>query len=542
MSDMPQLAEITEDIVDLKGEVPKLELEQLDEAPITLMPKQDEFIFSTAQFATYGGGVGNGKSFAAIIKVYNYCMAYPGSYFLVGRRHATDLRDSTLIDWMQMMRGFGKYNGPAANPANAFIFPNGSQVIFRHLDDLNSLTNMNLSGFWIEQAEEVPEDAFNYLVGRCRRRRSLTGYPIDYRPKIITFNPNGHDWIWRLFDQKRDGDGKPLEDPKDYHLITATTYENRANLPEDYLKGLESRPADWKKRFVEGSFDTKAGRIFEEFVRELHIVPFAQQFEIPEGWERFRSIDHGQNNPTSCHWYAVDFDGNIWVYKEYYKPSASVSVHTRNILDMSLVMGPGGLKPEPISYTVIDPSTHGKTREKDGYTYSVADEYFDAGISTVRGQNSVEAGINRVKEYLKINPTRWHPFKKELDGTPLLGSPRIFIFEKCEKLIEELPEYQWQQIKYGAMANEKEAPVKKFDHAVDDLRYAIMSRPISPSEAQSIDPNVWRDPIRLALYAKSIGRTKDDLIVERSGAQSGIRHSTSGISHSDSGISHQRGL
>ena len=225
---------------------------------------------------------------------------------------------------------------------------------------------MNLSGFWIEQAEETPEQAFDYLVGRCRRQRSLTGYPITYRPKIITFNPNGHDWIWRLFDQKKDGDGKKIERPEEYDLVVATTLENQENLPADYIKALLGRPEEYRKRFVEGSFDSKAGRIFDEFSRDLHVVPFDKCFPIPDTWEKFRAIDHGQNNPTACLWLAVDFDGNIWVYKEYYKPSATVSTHVRNIIDTSREMTPAGPRAEEFMYTVIDPSTHAKTREKDG--------------------------------------------------------------------------------------------------------------------------------------------------------------------------------
>lgn len=527
-----------------------LEQGALEETPINLMPKQAQFITSEAEFNAYGGGVGNGKSLSGIIKTYMHCESQPGAFFLVGRRHATDLRDSTLKDFLQLMRGYGRYR-PGDN---TFEFPNGSQVIFRHVDDLQSLTNMNLSGFWVDQAEEVSEETFDYLVGRCRRQKGLTGGPITKRPKFVTFNPNGHDWIWRLFNEHLDADGRQLSEPENYFLVTATTYENRDNLPEDYLKALEQRPLEWKKRFVEGSFDTKAGRIFDEWNALVHVIPPEKYFPIPQMYERFRAIDHGQNNPTACEWNAVDFDNNIFVYQEYYQPNATVSQHVKRIKEMSKVMTPSGPATDDYLYTVIDPSTHAKTREKDGWRFSVADEYLDAGIPTLKAQNDVLAGINRVREYLKIDPNRVHPFLKVKELTPghplmqynigrepeeaVMGSPRLFIFARCEMLIKELPEYQWQPLKYNQIGavNSNEKPVKNFDHAVDALRYAIMSRPVAPEHLDQIDPAIWQDDMLLTRYAKSLGMTRDDLIAQR------FRLGNTPIRHSSGGITKTSGL
>lgn len=100
-----------EELTDLElaaiGRPAHLEQPELSEQPIRLMPKQSIFIASEKQFCGYGGGVGNGKSMSGIIKVYQHCMDQPGAFFLIGRKHATDLRNSTLKDFLQMMRGYG---------------------------------------------------------------------------------------------------------------------------------------------------------------------------------------------------------------------------------------------------------------------------------------------------------------------------------------------------------------------------------------------------------------------------------------------------
>lgn len=497
-----------------------------------LFPKQDTFVFDPHRFSGYGGGFGNGKTLAGSIKSYSHCQQ-KDAFFLIGRRHATDLSDSTQRDFLNLFGHMGKFS-----PKNASFkfYQDGqmlSEVIFRHLDDLQSLTNMNLSGFWIDQAEEVSEDVFDFLIGRIRR-------PVERRQGFITFNPNGHDWIWRRFHKKLGRDGRPLTNASDYTLVTASTLENKENLPEDYVKGLLAQPKDWVKRFVEGSFDVFAGQIFDEFNPHIHVLP--QPFQIPNTWERLRAIDHGQNNPTACVWAAVDFDANIYIYKEYYQEKDVVSNHVQAINEMSQIRNSeGDIIKDIYSYTVIDPSTHAKTREKDGYRFSVADEYLEAGIPTIAGQNDVIAGINRVKEYFKIDDSRYHPFLRTDEGEPLTGSPRLFIFPNCENLIEEIAQYKWKTYAGSATGNPdrdtiKEAPVKRKDHAVDALRYLIMSRPQSPTTSQRIEPWVFSNPLELARRAQQMGMTADDLIAQRYGSRTNIRHSTK------SGIKHTSGL
>jgi PBSX family phage terminase large subunit len=495
---------------------------------IRLFKKQDDFIFSDKRFTAYFGGFGNGKTLSGSIKTYNHCQQ-KDAFFLIGRRNATDLSDSTQRDFLNMFGHMGKFS-----PKNGSFkfYKDGqmwSEVIFRHLDDLQSLTNMNLSGFWIDQAEEVSEDAFDFLIGRIRR-------PVKKREGFITGNMDGHNWIWRRFKKGIGKDGKQLPNISDYHLVTASTLENAANLPDDYLKGLLAQPKEWRKRFVEGSFDVFSGQIYDEFNPRIHVLP--QPFEIPQQFERFRMIDHGTatGHATCCLWAAVDFDSNIFIYQEYYQEDLPVSKHVENINRLSQVRTTRGeVISDHYSYTVIDPSTHAKTKEKNGYRFSIADEYLDAGISTIAAQNDVRAGINRVKEYLKVDQERYHPFLKDPEGEALKGAPKLFFFPQCEHLIEEMGQYRWKSYSGKMLANidrddPKEAPVKRNDNAVDSLRYGIMSRPQTPGLMSTMEPWIFENPMELARRAQQMGLTKEDLILSRY-TRSKIRHSNSGIQH-----------
>ena len=495
---------------------------------IELFPKQDLFVYDDHRFSGYGGGFGNGKTLAGSIKAYNHCLQQD-AFFLIGRRHATDVTDSTQRDFLNWFGHLGKFSPKT----NSFKFYNEdgkfrSEVIFRHLDDLQSLTNMNLSGFWIDQAEEVTEVAFNFLIGRLRRK-------VDRREGFITFNMEGHNWIWRRFLKKKDERGDALPNAQDYFLTTASTLENKANLPDDYVDSLLAMPADYVKRFVYGDWDNFAGQIFDEYMPRVH---FIRPFAIPDYWEKVRSIDHGQSNATGCLWGAVDFSGNIFIYKEYKKYNDIVSNHVKKINELSVVQTPAGISPEKYNYTTIDPSAYNKTKEKDGYAFSVADEYVDAGITTVPGQNDVIASINRIKEFLKIDEEHFHPYLKGEDGMVIQGAPKLYIFQNCIELDEELRQYKWKQaLGKGTLDPYKddvaERPVKKNDHLVDALRYLIMARPQSARMMNAIEPWVFNNPLELARRAGTMGMTVDDLINQRFNRTT-IRHSESKIRHRNS--------
>ena len=76
------------------------------------------------------------------------------------------------------------------------------------------------------------------------------------------------------------------------------------------------------------------------------------------------------------------------------------------------------------------------------------------------------AGIQVVKQYLEGRPhydeQRWPN-----------GKPKLFIFSTCTAMIKEIKAYRWKENQTGS----REEPIKKNDHAMDDLRYYLMSKP-----------------------------------------------------------------
>ena len=90
--------------------------------------------------------------------------------------------------------------------------------------------------------------------------------------------------------------------------------------------------------------------------------------------------------------------------------------------------------------------------------------FYEQGISVNPNVNKdLFSGIARVKQYLK----------------PACGKPKLYIFRNCVNLIRELKSYRWA---------DGDAPKKFDDHALDELRYYIMTKPESsaPKKEKSL--------------------------------------------------------
>ena len=198
-----------------------------------------------------------------------------------------------------------------------------------------------------------------------------------------------------------------------------------------------------------GKFSVDCGLVYKEFDPNTHII---EPFEVPIEWYDKISIDPGLNNPTSCHWYAVDYDGNVYVIAEHYEAQKNVDYHSKIIkskcADMNWPTKNGGY-----IEALIDPAANQRTLSS---VKSVSELFYDNGILVnTKVNKDLFTGISRVKSYLKNGK----------------GQVKLFIFKTCVNMIREIKSYWW---------GDADAPIKKDDHAMDELRYYIMSRPELP--------------------------------------------------------------
>ena len=191
-----------------------------------------------------------------------------------------------------------------------------------------------------------------------------------------------------------------------------------------------------------GRFSVSEGAVYREFDPSRDVV---EPFDFPKEWQENVSIDPGLRNPLACLFFAVDWDGVIYVVGEWYEAGREIGYHADKILDLADKLdwkrGSDGRL-----HALIDSAAGQRTLSG---SKSVAELFFEHGIAVdTRVNKELWSGIARVKQYF--------------------AEGRIKIFSCCDNLIRELKSYWW---------GTGDSPVKKDDHALDALRYFVMSRP-----------------------------------------------------------------
>jgi hypothetical protein len=461
--------------------------------------KQKAFIQAPTRYAAFIGGMGSGKTAAFIRRAMAIATKYPGSEGVLARFTWAEVLDILAAQFFEICppplvkkwKSSEGYLELWAGPK----FDQVSTIRFINLENPARFRGRNLSFFGVSQADDpyIREEMWVELCARLRRRSGPYG-PIPRQYGFIEGNYNGHSWIWKLFTREGqiahglvtpDGSDKWPDctrepgvcknhfHPSDYTLVEASTLDNAENLPPEYIQSMEAMPEEWKKRYYYGSWDEIGGLVYPEFSEQKHLTekifdPVSRQWlsYIPKYWLRYRSIDHGVRNPTACLFAAVSPSGTIYIYDEYYGEAGLVQEHARRILDKS--------KDQQFVYTVIDPSAFNKEGTSG---VSAAHVYTQMGIAVIRcAQRNYAAGIPVVKKYLS-----------ELD--PDTGRPRLQILRgRAPNLVREFKEYIWMDmpLRRHRLKNPPDKPRKYRDHALDSLRYLLVTHP-APTPIPSFD-------------------------------------------------------
>ncbi|MCI9001578.1 MAG: PBSX family phage terminase large subunit [Oscillibacter sp.] len=181
------------------------------------------------------------------------------------------------------------------------------------------------------------------------------------------------------------------------------------------------------RRFVLGEWTTAEGRVYDFFDGERDAV------EAPGGgFSAWRiSADYGTVNPASFGLWGLR--EGVWYRVEefYYDSKKTGRQKTDEEYAGDLERLAGGRR---IQRVIVDPSAA-----------SFIETLRRRGFSVVRADNDVADGIRVTAD--------------------LLRSGRIAICRGCRDCLREISQYRWEE------RGERDAPRKRDDHAMDDLRY-----------------------------------------------------------------------
>ena len=262
--------------------------------------------------------------------------------------------------------------------------------------------------------------------------------------------------------------------------------------------------AKWMKEYEIDS-TTKSGSLIygPEYCDFNDAHHFIKSFKIQEPYELLISVDFGQRNPTAGLVAVWTRDKKLYIIDEYYVPNIpskssremfeKFAVHmgkTSSEMRAMSIQDKRTLSMQVFSTRVIDPSTTAKNRTKkvtggEEIEYSIIEEFWDNGWDFEPGHNDVTSGITRIREYFQIDKNQSH----------------LYVFsDKCPNLCREIKNYRYKEYTelQGRSRNKSEEPVKKNDHAVDSLKYLIMTRPKTPQLVEKPLTKIQKDIRRLS--------------------------------------------
>ena len=451
---------LTEDII---KSAPKTVQEHINQQDVIFRPNdgpQTEFLAAPEREVFYGGARGGGKSYAMLVDPLRYCHKETHRALLI-RRTMPELRD--LINHSQRLYSKAFPGAKWREQEKEWRFPSGAKIEFGYAENMtDALRYQGQSYTWIG-VDELPQypspDIYNFL--RSSLRSVDPNIPVYMR---ATGNPGnvGSQWVKEMFVDPIDPNvafNVEITTPKGIKYITrrfipAKLQDNPYLMQtEDYYAMLSSLPEVQRKQFLDGNWDAFSNAAFPEFNRDIHVV---EPFEVPKGWQRFRAADWGYSSPACVLWFAIDYDNNLWLYRELYTQKITADVFARKVLMLE--------RDEYIRYGVLDASTWAK---RGDIGPSIAETMIQTGCRwrpSDRTPKSRISGKLEIHKRLKLNDDK----KKE---------PGLRIFANCRNLLRTFPTLPLDD------NNPEDINTHVEDHAYDALRYGCMSRPMHTSYA-----------------------------------------------------------
>ena len=194
-----------------------------------LLPAQKEFFIipednkTNRDVALYQGGYGSGKTFVGALIGICLCMKYPGIIGLVGALTFPLVRDTTLrqyLEHLDNMRFVENVHFEYKKAEEKIIFKNGSEIMFRHLQEPAKLKSLNLGFVELEEMSDIPESTFKMLLSRLRQTIKDEWKERGFKYRLFGHtNPEASKgWIYKYFVEQK---------PDNYRLIQAPTTQNK---------------------------------------------------------------------------------------------------------------------------------------------------------------------------------------------------------------------------------------------------------------------------------------------------------------------------
>ena len=339
-----------------------------------------------------------------------------------------------------------------------WVSPSGSVLQLKHLDE--DADAMKLQGFSVtflgfDELGNWPSPEPIDMLGATMR--SAAGIPVLFRASANPGGP-GHGWVKeRYIDTKTD----------ERIFIPSKIQDNTPLMENDpgYIERIKGSGPEWLvKAWLEGDWNIAPGAYFEKiWDPSVHVV---KPFDIPLEWRRWKAYDHGYKSPAGCAWFAQDYDGIIYLYRELYWCSKPNKGSETPIEEIAKDIVDAEVKERNLGVRFRNNVADSAIFMRDGRHKSVADVFADYGVvweASSKGPGSRVQGLQEMVDRLNAGT-----FK---------------VFNTCKHWLRTVPSLPADPKKIEDIDTSAE------DHLFDATRYSLMTR-----RARTMKPKTKKKP------------------------------------------------
>lgn len=445
----------------------------------------------------YGGARGGGKTDGMIGEWMQHSQMYgENAIGIFVRRNRTQLSEviaRTKQLFLKFMRPDGKPAATYNEQKSEWVMPGGGRLRFVYLERMADAENYQGHSYTRVYIEEVTNFPSPKPIDLLRATlRSAAGVPVGMR---LTGNPGGpgHGWVkQRYIDPDPAGfkivpytdevvlpDGSRVEVSLERVFIPSKLKDNAKLFlaqPTYVLQLRQTGSEQLVKAWLEGDWNSIQGAYFSEFSESRHVLPSRVKALLPKHWMRFRAMDWGSAKPFCVGWYAVadgktgprikkadgSFapfpEGTLIKYREWYGWNGKVNEGCKMDAD-KVARGIKAFDREDeadgcfITYGLCDPSM----AKHDGGP-SIMEMMAAEGCMWIKADNARIPG--------------WEQMHIRFSA----DTPMLYFLDCCTHTIRSIPELQHDE------DNPEDLNTEGEDHAADETRYAVHSRPLIKGE------------------------------------------------------------
>lgn len=214
------------------------------------------------KYRAYVGGFGSGKTFVGCLDLLKFAAQNPCTiqgYFAPTYR---DIRDTFYVTISEAAELMGFTTRIMTGDKEVKIYRGGryyGTIICRSMDDPGAIVGFKIARALVDEIDTMKADKANLAWNKIIARMRLV-IPGVVNGIGVTTTPEGFKWVYNTF---------ASEPGADYSMVQASTHENAAHLPEDYIQSLlDTYPPELVQAYLQGQFvNLTSGTVYNSFDR-----------------------------------------------------------------------------------------------------------------------------------------------------------------------------------------------------------------------------------------------------------------------------------